>query len=86
MAYRLFGRMHQTVILLDPDGHAGMQSTPEVHTPEVQRTSSGSFPRGHRFSYWADVVAQTFVPLQCDTADRDDFLGSCVTVKLVLSA
>jgi AraC-like DNA-binding protein len=75
MAYRLFGRMHQTVILLDPDGHAGMQSTPDAHTPDVQRISSGSFPRGHRFSYWADVVAQTFVPLQCDTADRDGFFG-----------
>lgn len=44
-------------------------------TLDVQQTSSGSFPRGHRFSYWADVVAQTFVPLQCDTADRDSFFG-----------
>jgi AraC-like DNA-binding protein len=45
------------------------------HTPEVLLTSSGSFPGRHRFSYWADVVAQTFVPLQCDTADRDRFFG-----------
>ena len=52
-----------------------MQSTPDAHTPDVQRISSGSFPKGHRFSYWADVVAQTFVPLQCDTADRDGFFG-----------
>ena len=58
-----------------PEVHTPKVHTPEVHTPEVQRTSSGSFPRGHRFSYWADVVAQTFVPLQCDTADRDDFFG-----------
>jgi AraC-like DNA-binding protein len=52
-----------------------MQSAPDVHTADVQRISSGSFPRRHRFSYWADVVAQTFVPLQCDTADRDGFFG-----------
>jgi AraC-like DNA-binding protein len=45
------------------------------HTPDVQLTSSGSFPGRHRFAYWADVVAQTFVPLQCDTADRDRFFG-----------
>jgi len=44
-------------------------------TADVQLTSSGSFPRGQRFSYWADVVAQTFVPLQCDTPDRDGFFG-----------
>jgi AraC-like DNA-binding protein len=44
-------------------------------TPDVQLTSSGSFPRGHRFAFWADVVAQTFVPLQCDTPDRDGFFG-----------
>jgi AraC-like DNA-binding protein len=45
------------------------------NTPDIQLTSSGSFPRGQRFSYWADVVAQTFVPLQCDTPDRDGFFG-----------
>jgi len=28
-----------------------------------------------RFSYWADVVAQTFVPLQCETRDRSNFSG-----------
>jgi AraC-like DNA-binding protein len=44
-------------------------------TPDIQLTSSGSFPRGQRFSHWADVVAQTFVPLQCDTPDRDGFFG-----------
>jgi AraC-like DNA-binding protein len=47
-----------------------MQQAPDVHL-----ISSGSFPGRHRFSYWADVVAQTFVPLQCDTADRDRFFG-----------
>src|ERR1700733_8441099 len=41
----------------------------------VQLISSGSFPEGQRFSHWADVVAQTLVPLQCDTPDRVGFLG-----------
>jgi AraC-like DNA-binding protein len=45
------------------------------HTSDVQLISSRSFPGRHCFSYWADVVAQTFVPLQCDTADRDRFFG-----------
>jgi AraC-like DNA-binding protein len=45
------------------------------HTPDVHLISSGSFPGRHRFSYWADVVAQTFVPLQCDTSDRERFFG-----------
>jgi AraC-like DNA-binding protein len=44
-------------------------------TPDVRLTSSSSFRGGRRFSYWADVVAQTFVPLQCDTADRNGFFG-----------
>jgi hypothetical protein len=43
--------------------------------PAIELTSSTSFPRGHRFSYWADVVTQTFVPLQCDAADRAHFFG-----------
>jgi AraC-like DNA-binding protein len=43
--------------------------------PVIQLTSSSSFPRGSRFAYWADVVAQTFVPLQCDTPDRARFAG-----------
>ena len=54
----------------DRDGRRTMQ-----HTPDVQLISSRSFPGRNSFSYWADVVAQTFVPLQCDTADRDGFFG-----------
>jgi AraC-like DNA-binding protein len=45
------------------------------HTSDVQLISSRSFPARNCFSYWADVVTQTFVPLQCDTADRDLFFG-----------
>src|SRR5271168_3744618 len=42
-------------------------------TPALQITSTGSFQGPDRFSYWADVVTQTFVPLQCDTPDRGSF-------------
>jgi AraC-like DNA-binding protein len=62
--------MHETVMSFDRDGRRTMQ-----HTPDVQLISSRSFPGRNSFSYWADVVAQTFVPLQCDTADRDGFFG-----------
>jgi AraC-like DNA-binding protein len=44
-------------------------------TPALQITSTGSFQGPDRFSYWADVVTQTFVPLQCDTPDRGGFCG-----------
>jgi AraC-like DNA-binding protein len=44
-------------------------------TPALQITSTGSFAGPDRFSYWADVVTQTFVPLQCDTPDRRGFYG-----------
>jgi AraC-like DNA-binding protein len=43
--------------------------------PDLQLTSSSAFPQRNRLSYWADVVAQTFVPLQCDTSDRSRFFG-----------
>ncbi len=43
--------------------------------PVVELTSSSSFPRAKRFAYWADAVAQTFVPLQCDAPDRARFSG-----------
>jgi AraC-like DNA-binding protein len=42
--------------------------------PAVQLTSR-SFPRADRFAYWADVVTQTFVPLECDTPDQANFFG-----------
>jgi AraC-like DNA-binding protein len=42
--------------------------------PLVQVTSR-SFPSAERFAYWADVVTQTFVRLECDTPDRANFFG-----------
>ena len=41
----------------------------------IELTSSSAFPKKQAFSYWADVVAQTFVPLQCDAVDRGSFVG-----------
>jgi AraC-like DNA-binding protein len=41
----------------------------------VEVTSS-AFPKAERFAYWADVVTQTFVPLECDTPDQPNFFGS----------
>ena len=38
--------------------------------------SSTSLAKGERFSYWAEVVAQKFVPLECDSPDRVNFHGS----------
>lgn len=38
--------------------------------------STERLPVADRFSYWADVVAQTFVPLECDTPARRSFTGS----------
>ena len=32
--------------------------------------------KNERFAYWADVVTQTFVPLECDSPDRANFHGS----------
>jgi AraC-like DNA-binding protein len=40
------------------------------------RTSTDLLPAADRFPYWADVVAQTFVPLECDTPARRDFFGN----------
>jgi AraC-like DNA-binding protein len=45
-------------------------------TPAIRTTSTGSFPRAERFQYWADVVTQTFVPLECDARDRANFRGT----------
>jgi AraC-like DNA-binding protein len=38
--------------------------------------STERLPAADRFSYWADVVAQTFVPLECDSPARRNFTGS----------
>ena len=46
------------------------------HKATVHVTSTDLIPIAERFSYWADVVAQTFVPLECDTPMRRDFSGS----------
>ena len=46
------------------------------HNSAVQSASTASLPRAQRFPFWADVVAQTFVPLECDTPVRSDFSGS----------
>jgi hypothetical protein len=33
--------------------------------PIVMVRSTDGFPTAERFPYWADVVTQTFVPLEC---------------------
>ena len=38
--------------------------------------STGSLSVSDRFPFWADVVAQTFVALECDTPDKAKFSGS----------
>jgi len=45
---------------------------PQIALVEV---TPRSFPRAERFAYWADVVTQTFVPLECDTPDQANFFG-----------
>lgn len=45
-------------------------------TATVQVTSTASLPVADCFPYWADVVTQTLVPLECDTPVRRDFFGS----------
>lgn len=37
------------------------------------RASTDPLPVADRFPYWADVVAQTFVPLECDAPARSRF-------------
>ena len=43
--------------------------------PIVVVRSTDALPRAERFQYWADVVTQTFVPLECDAPDRARFRG-----------
>jgi AraC-like DNA-binding protein len=45
------------------------------HNPVIQVASTGPLSGARRFQYWADVVAQTFVPLECDAPDRGNFFG-----------
>jgi len=45
-------------------------------TPTLLAASTDTLPLAERFAYWADVVAQTFVSLECDTPMRSDFSGS----------
>jgi AraC-like DNA-binding protein len=42
--------------------------------PLVEITST-SLARNERFAYWAEVVTQKFVPLECDSPDRANFHG-----------
>jgi AraC-like DNA-binding protein len=46
------------------------------HAAAIQAASTDFLPAADRFPYWADVVAQTFVPLECDAPARRDFSGS----------
>lgn len=43
--------------------------------PIVAVRSTDVLPSAERFPYWADVVTQTFVPLECDAPDRASFRG-----------
>lgn len=42
----------------------------------IRTTSTGSLSIADRFPYWADVVTQTFVALECDTPDKQRFAGT----------
>ena len=44
--------------------------------PIVVVRSTDGFPTAERFPYWADVVTQTFVPLECDAPNRMQFRGT----------
>jgi AraC-like DNA-binding protein len=43
---------------------------------DIRISSTGALPLRDRFPYWADVVTQAFVPLECDTPDRAHFAGT----------
>ena len=43
--------------------------------PDISIRSTRALPAPERFQYWADVVTQTFVPLECDAPDRRHFGG-----------
>lgn len=42
----------------------------------VQVASTASLQAAERFPYWADVITQLLVPLECDTPARRSFTGS----------
>jgi AraC-like DNA-binding protein len=44
-------------------------------TPLVEIKST-SLTKNERFAYWAEVVTQNFVPLECDSPDRANFHGN----------
>src|SRR3954449_11215421 len=44
--------------------------------PIVAVRSTHALPRAERFQYWADVVTQTFVALECDAPDQMNFRGN----------
>ena len=46
-----------------------------MRSAAIQSASTDFLPVADRFAYWADVVAQTFVPLECDSSARSDFSG-----------
>jgi AraC-like DNA-binding protein len=54
--------------LLDPDS---VMPSDQI----VAVRSTDALPRAERFPYWADVVTQTFVALECDAPDRINFNG-----------
>jgi AraC-like DNA-binding protein len=43
--------------------------------PGISIRSTRALPAPERFQYWADVVTQTFVPLECDAPDQPRFGG-----------
>src|SRR6476469_2273594 len=43
--------------------------------PGISIRSTRALPAPERFQYWADVVTQTFVPLECDAPDERHFGG-----------
>jgi AraC-like DNA-binding protein len=44
--------------------------------PPIVEVTSTALAKRERFAYWAEVVTQRFVPLECDSPDRANFHGS----------
>ena len=47
-----------------------------MQTAAVQELSTQRLAVRDRFPFWADVVVQALVPLECDTSDRQNFVGT----------
>jgi len=47
-----------------------------MHTTAVRELSTSAFAVADRFPFWADVVSQALVRLECDTPDRRSFFGN----------